>query len=72
MIAVGLDVGTTSVKGLALDTDTSAVVAAADEGYPFDTPQPGWTEQDPELWWQAAEKVMARLRTSPGRPAASA
>jgi xylulokinase len=68
VIAVGLDVGTTSVKGLALDTDTGAVVAAADEGYPFETPRPGWAEQDPELWWRAAETVMAALRASAGAP----
>jgi xylulokinase len=57
----GLDVGTTSVKGLALDTDTGAVVASTEEGYPFATPNPGWAEQDPELWWAASQKVLARL-----------
>jgi xylulokinase len=57
----GLDVGTTSVKGLALDTDTGAVVESAEEGYPFATPRPGWTEQDPELWWAASQRVLARL-----------
>ncbi len=61
MIVAGLDVGTTSVKGLALDTDGGNVVASAEEGYPFDTPRPGWTEQDPELWWRAAEKVLLAL-----------
>jgi xylulokinase len=66
VIAAGLDVGTTSVKGLALDTDGGAVVASAEEGYPFDTPRPGWTEQDPELWWRATEKVLAALRESAG------
>ncbi|MGZ4203324.1 MAG: FGGY family carbohydrate kinase, partial [Thermoleophilaceae bacterium] len=66
MIAAGFDVGTTSVKGLALDTDGGAVVASAEEGYPFDTPRPGWTEQDPELWWRATEKVLAALRESVG------
>jgi xylulokinase len=61
VIVAGLDVGTTSVKGLALDTDTGAVVAGAEEGYPFATPKPGWAEQDPELWWAASQKVLARL-----------
>ena len=61
MIVAGLDVGTTSVKGLALDTDDGSVVASASEGYPFDTPRPGWAEQDPELWWRAAESVLAQL-----------
>ncbi len=39
VIVAGLDVGTTSVKGLALDTDSGEVVAGAEDGYPFDTPQ---------------------------------
>ncbi len=66
MIVAGLDVGTTSVKALALDTGDGSVVASAEEGYPFDTPRPGWTEQDPELWWRASEKVLARLSEAAG------
>jgi xylulokinase len=66
VIVAGLDVGTTSVKGLALDADSGEVVAGAEESYPFDTPQPGWTEQDPELWWQASERVLGSLTGSAG------
>jgi xylulokinase len=63
--AVGLDVGTSGVKGLALDAD-GAVLAAAEATYPLSTPRPGWAEQDPEDWWRAAETVLARLRASAG------
>jgi len=63
----GLDVGTSGVKGLALDAD-GGVVAAADAGYPLSTPRPGWAEQDPEDWWRAAEAVLARLRAAAGPP----
>ncbi len=63
----GLDVGTSGVKGLALDAD-GGVVAAADAGYPFATPRPGWSEQDPEDWWRAAEAVLARLQAAAGPP----
>jgi xylulokinase len=66
VIVAGLDVGTTSVKGLALDTEGGAVVASAEQEYPFETPRPGWTEQDPELWWRAAETVLGSLRASAG------
>jgi xylulokinase len=66
VIVAGLDVGTTSVKGLALDTGDGRVVASAEQGYPFDTPRPGWTEQDPELWWQASEQVLAELSAAAG------
>jgi xylulokinase len=65
--AVGLDVGTTSVKGVALD-DGGAVLAVEEEPHPIATPRPGWTEQDPEHWWAGAERVLARLSARAGPP----
>ena len=53
--SVGLDVGTTALKGIAL-ADDGAVLARAEREYPFATPRPGWAEQDPELWWDAARR----------------
>jgi xylulokinase len=64
----GLDVGTSAVKGLAVAED-GAVVASAEDGYGFDTPRPGWSEQDPERWWTATERVLAALRRAAGDPA---
>jgi xylulokinase len=69
VIAAGLDVGTTSVKGIALDTESGEVRASAASAYPYETPRPGWTEQDPELWWHATEEVLAALRARAGEPA---
>jgi xylulokinase len=57
---VGLDVGTTGVKALALSPDGD-ILARAEETYELSTPQPGWAEQDPEDWWRAAERALARL-----------
>jgi xylulokinase len=57
---VGLDVGTSSVKGLAIDED-GAVVGVAERGYPLSTPRPGWSEQDPEDWWRGAAEVLDEL-----------
>ena len=54
---IGLDVGTTSVKGIAID-DSGAVVHVAERGYPLSTPRPGWSEQDPDDWWKAAAEVL--------------
>jgi xylulokinase len=54
---VGLDVGTTSVKGIAIDP-TGAVVHVAERGYPLSTPRPGWSEQDPDDWWRATTEVL--------------
>jgi len=57
---IGLDVGTSSLKGLAID-ERGALLGEAERGYPFATPRPGWAEQDPELWWQAAQAVLEEL-----------
>jgi xylulokinase len=64
---VGLDVGTTAVKALAMSED-GQVLARAEQGYPLETPRPGWTQQRPEDWAAAADAAMAALGT--GTPAA--
>jgi xylulokinase len=64
---VGLDVGTTGVKAVAVDAD-GTVLAVAERGYPLSTPRPGWSEQDPEDWWRASETVLAEV--SAGRDVA--
>ncbi len=61
---IGLDVGTTGVKAIAISHD-GRVIAAASESYALSTPQPGWAEQDPEDWWRAAEACLARLPEGP-------
>jgi xylulokinase len=63
---VGLDVGTTGVKALALSPEGN-VLARVEESYELSTPHPGWAEQDPEDWWRAAERALAALG---GEPAA--
>jgi xylulokinase len=57
---VGLDVGTTGVKALALSPD-GEVLARAERSYPLSTPRPGWAEQDPEDWWRGSEAALAEL-----------
>ena len=57
---IGLDVGTSSLKGLAID-ENGALLGEAERVYAFATPRPGWAEQDPELWWQAAQAVLEQL-----------
>jgi xylulokinase len=63
-VLIGLDVGTSGVKGIAIDGD-GAVLAFAEEPYPLSTPHPGWAEQDPEDWWRASQAVLARLPDGP-------
>lgn len=54
---VGIDVGTTGVKTIAI-SPTGEVLATAEQGYPLSTPRPGWSEQDPEDWWRAAKTTL--------------
>jgi xylulokinase len=61
---IGLDVGTTGVKGVAID-ENGRLLATASSEYPLSTPHPGWAEQDPELWWHASQEVLARLPEGP-------
>jgi len=62
--SVGIDVGTTGVKAIAISPD-GEVIGRAEEEYPLSTPQPGWAEQDPEDWWRAAERALAALGAEP-------
>ncbi|TME01402.1 MAG: xylulokinase, partial [Chloroflexi bacterium] len=57
---IGLDIGTSGARALAIDLDGN-VLATAVEEYPLETPRPGWTEQDPERWWAASQAVLRRV-----------
>jgi xylulokinase len=64
-VLVGLDIGTSSVKGIAIDR-SGKVLALAGASYPLSTPHPGWAEQNPEDWWEAASSVLERLTAEAG------
>jgi len=59
---LGLDVSTTAVKAVIVDR-SGAVRASAAIEYPFETPHPLWSEQDPNVWWASA---MEAVRTALG------
>ena len=54
-VILGLDVGTTGCKTLALAQDGS-ILATNNQEYPLYSDKPGWSEQDPQDWWDAAQK----------------
>jgi xylulokinase len=56
-VCLGIDVGTSGTKALAVHPD-GRILAAASAGYPCRFPKPLWSEQDPEDWWQATVKVV--------------
>ena len=49
-ILIGLDIGTSGAKCIAVD-ETGRVLASSTQEYPLSTPRPGWAEQDPADWY---------------------
>lgn len=60
-VFLGIDVGTSGTKTLAIRED-GQILASATREYPLYSPHPGWSEQNPEDWWNAViESVRAVL-----------
>lgn len=57
---IGLDLGTSSMKGLLVTVDGAAWEQAR-AAYPMHSPQPGWNENDPQDWWTAFCEVVTEL-----------
>ncbi len=58
---LGIDIGTSSVKAVLFDPDTSQIVAVAGREYPIHHPAPDRAEQDPDDWWRATVEVVRRV-----------
>jgi xylulokinase len=57
---VAIDVGTTGARASAVDLD-GRVCHEARHSYPTETPRPGWAEQDPRRWRDAALAALTEL-----------
>lgn len=57
---LGLDLGTSGLKGMLIDSD-QAVIGAATAPLTVERPHDGWSEQDPASWIKAAEAVLGEL-----------
>lgn len=71
-ILVGIDLGAGSLKVSAIHAD-GTLIAEASAAVPTLSPHPGWSEQDPMTWWQAAcaaTKPVAEKALAEGRIAA--
>ena len=64
---IGIDIGTSGCKTIILD-DNGNVICRATQEYPLDTPQPGYSEQDPEDWWQAVIDTSTQVLQNIDRP----
>ncbi len=62
---LALDVGTQSVRALLFDPRGALVAMGRVAVEPYVSPQPGWAEQDPEIWWSAIGEACRRLWADP-------
>lgn len=57
---IGIDLGTSSVKGL-LMSDSLEVLCTYSEDYPNDVDSRGWSEQNPDDWYDKSKLVISKL-----------
>ena len=67
---LGLDIGTSSVKGVLIDA-SQKVIATASAGLKVSRPRAGWSEQAPEDWWTACNRVVKDLARARPRAVAA-
>ena len=60
MYYIGVDLGTSAVKLLLMDSD-GTIENIVSEKYPIAFPHPGWSEQEPDDWWKAVKKGIPEL-----------
>ncbi|WP_431961529.1 FGGY-family carbohydrate kinase [Actinacidiphila sp. bgisy160] len=65
MAFLGVDIGTSSSKGVLVD-DSGTVIATAVRTHTVSRPGPGHVEMDPEVWWQEFRGITRDLLS--GRP----
>ncbi len=54
---MGIDLGTSSLKTIVVD-ESGRVAAECAQAYQFDSPRGGYSEQDPQVWWDACVKTI--------------
>lgn len=59
-ILIGLDVGTSGAKCIAVNED-GVVVASSTQEYPLSTPKPGWAEQNPVDWFDGCVRGLKAI-----------
>jgi len=61
---LGFDIGSSSVKASLLDIETGRIAASAfspSSEMPMQSPQPGFAEQDPDMWWKELINAVNKL-----------
>ncbi|MGE5251177.1 MAG: xylulokinase, partial [Bacteroidota bacterium] len=62
---IGIDSSTTATKALLVD-ECGKVIGTASSEYPYDTPHPLWSEQDPALWWYGTADAIRQMLAGTG------
>ncbi|MFV9568889.1 xylulokinase [Thermoanaerobacter mathranii] len=60
MYFLGIDLGTSAVKIILIE-ENGNVIGSTSKEYPVYYPQPGWSEQNPEDWWNATKDGIREL-----------
>ena len=60
---LGIDVGTTALKAIALERDRGNV-AQVERTHELLSPHSGWAEEDPERWWTTSIEAIRELLTT--------
>jgi len=60
MSFLGIDLGTSSVKILAIEKD-GTIIGSASKEYPVYYPKPNHAEQNPQDWWEGVKGAMKQL-----------
>ncbi len=60
---LGIDVGTTGLKAVALERERG-IVAQAGQPHELLSPRPGWAEEEPDQWWATTIDAVAELLQS--------
>ena len=69
MYLLGYDIGSSSVKACLVNADTGKIVASdffPKTEMPMYAAQPGWAEQDPEMWWDNLKLANASVLQQSG------
>ena len=64
-LVLGLDVSTTATKAILVD-EHGAVRGIGSAEYDYDVPRPLWSEQDPNLWWDATQSAIRSATAAAG------
>ena len=60
-VLIGLDIGTSGARAVAVDSESGELRAEAAAEYELLMPRPGWSEQRPADWWEASRAVLAKV-----------